>query len=193
MKISQLDFEEDLNKALDCLLQGGIILYPTDTIWGIGCDAKNPDAVRSIYALKKRDDSKSMLVLTDSQESLKNIVEEIPAIAESLIEYAENPLTIIYDGAKNIANELIASDGSVGIRVTSEPFSKELCRRLGGCLVSTSANVSGERSPATFKEISDEIKQGVDYIVNYRQNETSAHAPSNIIKINRGGVFKILR
>ena len=188
-----LNFQEDLNNALDCLLKGGLILYPTDTIWGIGCDARNSNAVKRIYELKKRDDSKSMLVLTDSADSLKNLVEDVPPIAMTLIEFSENPLTIIYERAKNVADELLASDGSLGIRVTSESFTRELCKRLGGSLVSTSANVSGEKSPASFQEISEEIKQGVDYIVKYRQNDNAQQKPSSIIKIGKEGVFKILR
>lgn len=193
MKLKEREYEQDLKNALEILSKGGIILYPTDTIWGVGCDARNSEAVKRIFKLKRRDDSKSMLVLAGSKESIREIVDDIPDIAGQLIELSEEPLTIIYDGAKNIAKELIATDGSVGIRVTKEDFTRELCLRLGSVLVSTSANISGEKSPSIFKEISDEIKQGVDYIVKYRQNESESYKPSHIIKITEGGEFKILR
>ena len=185
--------EEDLNEALECLRKGGIILYPTDTIWGIGCDARNSDAVKRIYKLKKREDSKSMLVLTNNEAGLEKITEEIPDITWELLNAVINPLTIIYDNAHGVAPELIAEDGSLGIRITKERFSNELCKRLRGPLVSTSANISGEKSPSSFKEITEEIKNGVDYIVKFRQEESANKQPSNIIKLGKGGVIKIIR
>ena len=185
--------EEDLNEALECLRKGGIILYPTDTIWGIGCDARNSDAVKRIYKLKKREDSKSMLVLTNNEAGLEKITEEIPDITWELLNAVVNPLTIIYDNAHGVAPELIAEDGSLGIRITKERFSNELCKRLRGPLVSTSANISGEKSPLSFKEITEEIKNGVDYIVKFRQEESANKQPSNIIKLGKGGVIKIIR
>ena len=189
----EVDFSQDIKNALDTLRKGGIILYPTDTIWGIGCDARNSEAVKRIYTLKKRADSKSMLVLVNNEAAVERIVEDVPDITWELLDTAVDPMTVIYDGAKGVAPELIAEDGSLGIRITKERFSNELCRRLGGPLVSTSANVSGGKSPSSYSEISDEIKNGVDYIVNYRKDESGNHSPSNIIKIGKGGVFKIIR
>lgn len=186
-------FSEDLKNCIEVVRKGGIILYPTDTVWGIGCDARNAEAVRKIFELKRRADSKSMLVLVNNEASVERLVDEVPDVAWDLIEASINPLTIIYDNAKGVSPELIAEDGSLGIRITKEQFSNELCKRLNGPLVSTSANISGEKSPANFKDISEEIKKGVDYIVKYRQNETSDHTPSNIIKLGKGGVVKIIR
>lgn len=193
MKKNSIDFSEDLKAALDCLKKGGIILYPTDTIWGIGCDAGNRDAVKKIYSLKKRADSKSMLVLVNNEAALERIVEEVPEVAWELLEAAVNPLTVIYDNATGVAPELISEDGSLGIRITQENFSNELCRRFGKPIVSTSANISGEKSPSFFSEISSEIKNGVDYIVKFRQDDTEQKSPSNIIKLSKGGVVKIIR
>ena len=156
---------QDVKKACEVMQKGGIILYPTDTIWGIGCDATNAEAVKRVYDIKKRADSKAMLVLVDSSVKVDFYVRDVPAVAWDLIDYATKPLTIIYDGARNLAENLLAEDGSVGIRVTGEAFSKELCFRFRKAIVSTSANISGQPSPANFSEISEEIKQAVDYIV----------------------------
>ena len=158
---------------------GGIILYPTDTIWGIGCDATNEEAVRRVYELKRRIDNKAVLVLTDSTAKLNMYVSEVPDIAWDLIEVTDTPLTIIYSQAKNLASNLLGEDGSIGIRVTNEEFSHKLCERFRKPIVSTSANISGEPSPANFQEISEEIKKGVDYIVNYRQEDMSKAKPSH--------------
>ena len=187
------NFSWDIDKAVDCLKRGGIILYPTDTIWGIGCDARNSEAVKRIYELKKRADSKSLIVLVDDQKEIEKIVEEIPEHAFTLIESATEPLTIIFDKATGVSPEIISVDGSIGIRITKEQFSRELCRRLGGPLVSTSANISGKKSPAFFDEIVPEIKDGVDYIVSYRRDDTTPRSPSHIIKLGKGGLFKIIR
>ena len=172
---------------------GGLILYPTDTIWGIGCDATNEEAVRKVYALKRRSDHKAMLLLMDSSAKLNYYVQEVPDVAWDLIELADSPLTVIYSGAHNVAPNLLAEDGSVGIRITQEEFSHKLCERFRKPLVSTSANVSGAPSPANFSEISDTIKSGVDYIVRYRQEDLSKAAPSHIIKLGAGGLVKIIR
>ena len=185
--------EEEIKKACDVLLKGGIILYPTDTIWGIGCDATNSEAVKKIYEIKKRADSKAMLVLIDSTAKLDYYVGDFPEIALDLIELSEKPLTIIYSGARNVAPNLIAEDGSLGIRVSKEEFSKKLCQRLKKPLVSTSANISGMPSPANFSEISPEVINAVDYVVNYRREETQKAQPSGIIKLEKGGVVTVIR
>lgn len=190
---NKTEYSEDLKKALKCLQNGGIILYPTDTIWGIGCDATNSESVKKIYKLKKRQDSKSMLVLVNNEAAIERITDEIPDIAWELLEAAINPLTIIFDGAKNVAPELIAEDGSLGVRISRESFSNELCKRLGRPLVSTSANVSGEKSPLSYQNISQEIKDGVDYIVAYRQSDKTPKSASNIIKLSKKGEIKIIR
>lgn len=173
--------------------EGGVILYPTDTIWGIGCDATNEDAVRSVYEIKQRQDSKAMLVLVDSSVKVDFYVQDVPEVAWDLIDLADKPLTIIYSGARNLAANLLAEDGSVGIRVTNEDFSKRLCQQFRKAVVSTSANISGQPSPRNFSEISEEVKSAVDYIVGYRQEEMSNPKPSSIIKLDKGGVIKIIR
>lgn len=185
--------EADLKEAVRILKEGGIILYPTDTVWGIGCDARNEEAVRKIYKLKQRADSKSMLVLVGSEGMLQRTVKDVPEIAWQLIDVAVNPMTIIYDHPVGVAENLKAEDGSLGIRITSEKFSRMLCERLKGPIVSTSANVSGKPTPMTFAEISSEIKQGVDYVCRYRQRDKASARPSNIIKITRGNVVKVIR
>ena len=162
---------EDIKKACEVMAAGGIILYPTDTIWGIGCDATNEKAVQRVYELKRRADNKAMLVLMDSEAKLDRYVSDVPDIAWDLISVSDKPLTIIYSSAKNLATNLLGADGSVGIRITNEEFSKKLCERFRKPLVSTSANVSGEPSPANFSEVSEVIKEGVDYIVSYRQDD----------------------
>ena len=173
--------------------EGGVILYPTDTIWGIGCDATNEDAVSRVYEIKQRQDSKAMLVLVDSSVKVDFYVQDVPEVAWDLIDLADKPLTIIYSGARNLAANLLAEDGSVGIRVTNEDFSKRLCQQFRKAVVSTSANISGQPSPRNFSEISEEVKSAVDYIVGYRQEEMSNPKPSSIIKLDKGGVIKIIR
>ena len=173
--------------------EGGVILYPTDTIWGIGCDATNEDAVRRVYEIKQRQDSKAMLVLVDSSVKVDFYVQDVPEVAWDLIDLADKPLTIIYSGARNLAANLLAEDGSVGIRVTNEDFSRRLCQQFRKAIVSTSANISGQPSPKNFSEISEEVKSAVDYIVGYRQEEMSNPKPSSIIKLDKGGVIKIIR
>lgn len=173
--------------------EGGVILYPTDTIWGIGCDATNEEAVRRVYQIKERSDSKAMLVLVDSPVKVDFYVQDVPEVAWDLIEVADKPLTIIYSGARNLASNLIAEDGSVGIRVTNEEFSKRLCQQFRKAIVSTSANISGQPSPANYSEITEELKSMVDYVVGYRQEEMGHPKPSSIIKLDKGGVIKIIR
>lgn len=184
---------ELINKAIEVLKSGGIILYPTDTIWGIGCDATNEKAVEKIYKLKKREDSKSMLVLLDNENRLPDYVYDVPELAYNLIELTEKPLTIIYSKAINLAENLIAGDGSIGIRIAQDEFCKRLIQKFRKPIVSTSANISGAPFPKNFDEIGDEIKNKVDYIVNYRQDELNVSSPSSIIKLETNGVFKIIR
>ncbi|SMO84325.1 L-threonylcarbamoyladenylate synthase [Saccharicrinis carchari] len=184
---------DDIKKAVEVLQKGGLILYPTDTIWGIGCDATNQEAVKKVYALKQRHDSKSALVLLDNDAKLSAYVAKVPEMAWDLIDLSAKPLTIIYPKAKNLAQNLLAEDNSVGIRITKEEFSKKLCARFKKPIVSTSANISGQASPQHFGEISDEVKNGVDYIVQFRQEETANPAPSSILKLEVDGQIKIIR
>lgn len=191
--MTQKEIAEDIRTAVQTLRQGGLILYPTDTIWGIGCDASNEEAVRRIFQLKRREDSKAMICLVDSANRMQRYLRQVPDVAWDLVEFAEKPLTLILDGAVNLAPSLIAEDGSVGFRVTRENISHELCFRFERAIVSTSANISGEPSPACFNEITDEIKQGVDYVMRSRQNDTSKSKPSQIIKLSLDGRVQIIR
>ena len=184
---------EDLKRACEVLHRGGMILYPTDTIWGIGCDATNEESVRRVYVLKQRTDHKAMLVLIDSLAKLNSYVSDVPDIAWDLIEISDKPLTIIYPNAQNIAFNLLGEDGSVGIRITNERFSRELCKLFRKPIVSTSSNISGLPSPSLFVEIAEAIKSGVDYIVRYRQNEKVSANPSGIIKLTEDGCIQIIR
>lgn len=188
-----ISFSEDIAKALEVLRAGGVILYPTDTIWGIGCDATNSSAVKRIYEIKQREDAKGMLILLENPNLLNSYISEVPEIAWDLIEVTDNPLTIIYPGAKNLANNLLANDRSIGIRITNEPFTQQLIQRFRKPVVSTSANISGQKSPQNFGEISEEIRRSVDYIVNYRQDDLSRSNPSGIIKLGVGGQIEIIR
>lgn len=184
---------EDLKKAVEILKAGGIILYPTDTIWGIGCDATNEEAVKRVYRIKNREDSKSMLVLMENPALLDRYVNDVPDVAWDLVEITTTPLTVIYSNAKNLAKNLIAEDGSIGIRFTKEDFTRQLLQRFRRPIVSTSANISGEKSPAFFDEISEDIKSQVDYIVQYRQDDNTPAQPSSIIKLGQGGKIEIIR
>jgi len=186
-------FNEDIAKAVEVLRSGGVILNPTDTIWGIGCDATNPAAVKRIYEIKQRQDTQSMLVLMENPNLLNSYITEVPEIAWELIEVADTPLTIIYPGAKNLAANLLAKDGSIGIRITNEAFTQQLIQRFRKPVVSTSANVSGQKSPQNFAEISDEIRKSVDYIVQFRQDDLTRSNPSGIIKVGLGGQIEIIR
>ena len=191
--MTQKDIAEDIRQAVETLRRGGLILYPTDTIWGIGCDASNADAVRRVYELKQRDDSKALICLVDSAGRMQRYLRHVPDVAWDLIEYAEKPLTLILDGAVNLAPNLIAADGSIGMRVTREAISHELCYRFQKAIVSTSANLSGEPSPANFTEVSPQIIQGVDYVMKCRQNDLSKARPSQIIKLGIDGQVQIIR
>jgi len=184
---------DEIINALEILQRGGLILYPTDTIWGIGCDATNEKAVAKIYEIKKRIDSKSMLVLIDNENRIRQYVTSVPEIAWDLLDVSDTPMTIIYPDAKNLAENLISEDNSIGIRVTSEEFSQNLIKRFKRPIVSTSANYSGESTPSTFSEISEKIKKEVDYIVNWKRKDTSKNKPSSIIKIGVDSQIKIIR
>ncbi|MDQ2180327.1 L-threonylcarbamoyladenylate synthase [Marinifilum sp. D714] len=183
----------DINKALEVLKSGGVILYPTDTIWGIGCDATNADAVKRVYEIKQREDCKAMLVLMENPNRLNSYVDEVPEIAWDLIDVNDKPMTLIYPGAKNLAPNLINSDGTIGIRITNEEFTQNLIQRFKKPIVSTSANISGDPSPANFDEINETLKELVDYIVEYRQDDLEKASASSIIKIGVGGEIQILR
>ena len=186
---------EDLQQALRVLREGGIIVYPTDTVWGIGCDATNEEAVAKIYALKHREDSKSMLVLLDSAAKLNYYV-DIPEAAGILLDSINgltSPLTLIYPNARHLAGNLVAQDGSVGIRITNEPFSHALCAQLKKPLVSTSANITGHPAPHFFREIEETVLAGADYVCRFRREDETPHEPSSIIKINADNSFRIIR
>ena len=185
--------DADIVQCLKVLSEGGLILYPTDTVWGIGCDATNAAAVKRVYQLKRRDDSKALIVLIDSADHLDHYVVDVPAIARELIDVAVNPLTIIYEGAYNLAPNVLGAEDSVGIRIPNDEFCHRLCERFGKPIVSTSANVSGQPTASTFAQIDEAIVQGVDYAVNYRREDTTPHNPSNIILLSRDGTFKIIR
>lgn len=184
---------EEINKCIEVLKSGGTILYPTDTIWGIGCDATNKNAVEKIFKIKQREESKTFIVLVDRIEMLNKYIKEVPAIAWDLIETTDTPLTIIYDGAINLAPNAIAEDGSIAIRITSDEFCKKLIYRLGKPIVSTSANTSGESTPQNFMEVNPYILKAVDHVVEWRQNDLSKSIPSSIIRIKENGEFKIIR
>ncbi|MBQ0056975.1 MAG: threonylcarbamoyl-AMP synthase [Bacteroidales bacterium] len=185
--------KEIIDKTIEILNRGGVILYPTDTVWGLGCDATNSEAVKRIYEIKKRADSKSMLCLCDAIGRVDYYFDRVPDIAWDLWEVADKPLTLILPRARNVAQELIAADGTMGMRITKETVSNTICARLKKPLVSTSANISGQPTARCFADISDEIKNAVDYIVPLRQNETENPAPSGIIMVGDGGLIKVIR
>ena len=193
IRMTQKEIAEDIQRAVEVMRRGGLILYPTDTVWGIGCDATNADAVRRIFQLKQRDDSKAMICLVDSANRMQQYSREIPDVAWDLIEYAERPLTLIIDGALNLAPNLIAADGSIAIRVTRERISKELCYRFQRAVVSTSANLSGQPAPRNYMEITPEILAGVDYVMKARQNDVTKGKPSQIVKITKDGQITFIR
>ena len=183
----------EIQKCLEVLNAGGTILYPTDTVWGIGCDATNENAVKKIFELKKRTDSKSLIILLDQTGRLSGYVSQVPEQAYELMELSEQPLTLILDGAKNLAKNVMAEDGSVGVRIVLDEFCKNLIGRFRKPIVSTSANISGSNAPSNFFQIGDEIISGVDYVVNLRQDETDEKRPSAIMKIGSGGEIKFIR
>ena len=185
--------QEDIQKAVEVMRKGGIILYPTDTVWGIGCDATNSEAVAKIYKINHRDDSKALVCLVDSDARLQKYVRNVPEVAWQLIDAVVKPTTLILDGAVNLAPNLIAEDGSIGIRITNEPFSKELCYRFQKAIVSTSVNISGEPAAQNFCDISEELLSAVDYVCFSRRQEHKPHQPSTIIKIGMTGEINIIR
>ncbi len=188
--------EEDIRRAVEVLRKGGVILYPTDTVWGIGCDATNEEAVKRVYEIKQRDDSKALICLVDSDARLQRYVRNVPDVAWQLIDSIQEggkPTTLVLDGAVNLAANLIAEDGSIGIRITQEPFSKELCFRFQKALVSTSANISGQPAAQNYRDISPELLEAVDYVCWSRRQEHQPHQPSSIIRLRQGGEVEIIR
>jgi len=188
-----INFSDDIDKAIEILKKGGIILYPTDTIWGLGCDATNDSAIEKILTLKKSPINKSMLILVPDITWLSKYLKEVPEMAINILNVAIKPITIIYPGAINISNKLIADDGSIGIRVTSDKFCKSLLTIFKKPIVSTSANFNKSNPPSTFREIDQMIVKEVDYVVKWRQNDTSPGKASEIIKIELNGEIKIIR
>lgn len=187
------EYRDDIRQAVEVMNKGGVILYPTDTIWGVGCDATNAEAVKRVFEIKKRADAKALITLVDSEAKLEFYVNDIPEVAWDLIDVAERPLTIIFDRPRNLAPNLLAEDGSAGIRITKEEFSKNLCMRMKRAIVSTSANISGQPSPQCFADIAPEILEAVDYVCTSRRNETHNPPASNIIKLGCGGEIKVIR
>lgn len=187
------DWADDISRAVRVLREGGVIVYPTDTVWGIGCDATSTEAVRRIYAIKRRDDHKALITLVPDLAMLERTVAGIPEVAYSIIEFSERPTTIVYDRAIGVSPVLTGDDNTLAVRVTAEPFSNELCRRLGRPLVSTSANVSGEPTARTFAEIAPAILEAVDYVCTSRRNEDAPAQPSVVMRLGEDGTFKILR
>lgn len=185
--------EEDLNNALKTLRNGGVILYPTDTVWGIGCDATNESAVKKIFSIKFRKEEKSLIILVNCEEMLGRYVKEIPEIVYEILRINDKPLTIIYPQGRNLAGPVCSNDGSVAIRICNEEFCNELITRFRKPIVSTSANLSGHPTPSNFSEIAEEIKNSVEYIVKYRQDDTERYSPSSVIKFFHDGTFKIIR
>jgi L-threonylcarbamoyladenylate synthase len=186
-------FDEDINDSLIALRKGGIILYPTDTIWGLGCDATNHSAVKKIFGIKSRSESKSLLILVDGEQMLEQYVRDIPEIAYELIGVSDSPLTIIYPKGKNLAEGVYREDGSVGIRICHDEFCHELISRFRKPIVSTSANFSGKPSPENFSEIEKDVIDSVDFVVKYRQNDRRKHFASPVIKVEQNGTIKIIR
>ncbi|SDO54296.1 L-threonylcarbamoyladenylate synthase [Prevotella communis] len=185
--------EQDIKNAIEAMRKGGVILYPTDTVWGIGCDATNAETVKRVYEIKQRDDSKALICLVDSDARLQRYVRNVPDVAWQLIDCVEKPTTLILDGAVNLAPNLIAEDGSIGIRITKEAFSHELCFRFQKAIVSTSANISGEPAAQNYRDIDPRILEKVDYVCWTRRQEHQPHQPSSIIKLSADGQVVIIR
>jgi L-threonylcarbamoyladenylate synthase len=182
----------EVHNAYEVIKNGGIILYPTDTVWGIGCDATNPEAVKKIYALKQREESKSMIVLMNGEKMMYTVFKDIPEVAWQILDLSEKPTTLILDNPRNVAPNLIAEDKTLGVRIVKEPFCFKLLERMKRPLVSTSANISGMFTPKSFKEISPEILKGVDYVVNLHHDKI-CDKPSTIIKLTNDNLVKIIR
>ncbi len=185
--------EDDIKKAVEVMKNGGVILYPTDTVWGIGCDATNAEAVAKVYAIKHREDSKALICLVDSDARLQRYVRNVPEVAWDLLDLADKPTTVILDNAVNLAHNLIAEDGSIAMRITKEPFSKELCYRFQKPIVSTSANISGEPAAQNYCDIDEDLLNAVDYVCWSRRQEHKPHKPSSIIKLSENREVKIIR
>lgn len=188
-----MTFDEDIKESLITLREGGVILYPTDTIWGLGCDPSNDAAINRIFKIKSRDENKSLIILVDGLPMIERYVTEIPEIVYELAEVSDTPLTIIYPKGKNLAAGVCGEDDSVAIRICHDEFCRELIRRFRKPIVSTSANLSGNASPANFSEIEKNVIEKVDYVVKYRQNDRSKSIASPVIKVNRDGTIKIIR
>jgi L-threonylcarbamoyladenylate synthase len=187
-----MDINQEIQNAYEVIKEGGIILYPTDTVWGIGCDATNAEAVAKIYKLKQRAETQSMICLMNGEKMIYNVFNEIPEVAWQIMDFSENPTTLVLDKPRNVAKNLIAPDNTLGIRVVKEPFCFKLMERMKKPLVSTSANISGQPTPKSFKEISPEIIKGVDYVVNL-QRDKIAEKPSTIIKLTNDSQVKVIR
>lgn len=185
--------KEDIQNAVKVLREGGVILYPTDTVWGIGCDATNAEAVAKVYKIKRRDDSKALICLVDSDARLQRYVRYVPNIAWDLLDLATKPTTVILDGASNLAPNLIADDGSIAMRITKEAFSKELCYRFQKAIVSTSANISGQPAAQNYRDIAPELLESVDYVCFSRRQEHKPHTPSSIVRLRPNGEVTIVR
>lgn len=187
------NFEQDVVNAIEVMRKGGLILYPTDTIWGIGCDATNADAIARAFELKKRVDSKTMIILVgDETDIMKYVAAPDPSVF-NFLEHQSRPVTVVFDGALGLAENLIASDGSIAIRIVRDEFCRHLVKRFGKPIVSTSANLSGSPSPLKFSDISEEIRNGVDYIVKWRQDDETISSPSRIIRWKGGGEYEVIR
>ena len=190
--MSTPDINTEVHNAFEVIKNGGIILYPTDTVWGIGCDASNPEAVKKIYDLKMRSEAKSMIVLMNSDRMMYNVFKEVPETAWQILDLSEKPTTLVLDNPKNVAPSLIAPDNTLGVRLVKEPFCYKLMERMKKPLVSTSANISGQPTPTSYKEIDHHILDGVDYIVNLHREKTAA-SPSAIIKLGNDMTVKVIR
>lgn len=188
-----MNFEDDLKNSVEALRKGGVILYPTDTVWGLGCDATSQSAVEKIFTIKSRTESKSLITLVDSEGMLERYVRDVPPVVYEITGVSDDPLTIIYPEGRNLAPGVCSEDGSVGIRICRDEFCSELIRRFRKPIISTSANISGKPSPANFGEIEDAVAESVDYVVKYRQYERQKHSASPVIKVEKNGVFKIIR
>jgi len=187
------NYDKDIKMAVEVMRRGGVILYPTDTVWGIGCDATNAEAVARVYEIKQRSDAKALICLVDSEARLQRYVRNVPGVAWDLIEYATRPLTVILDGASGLAPNLVAEDGSVAIRVTREPFSQQLCYRFQKAIVSTSANISGQPAAANYCDIDPTLLDAVDYVCTSRRQEKKPHTPSSIIRLRPDGQVEVIR
>lgn len=188
-----MSFREEINQTLEILKKGGVILYPTDTVWGLGCDATNAEAVSRINQIKGRSDDKSFIILLENENRLPSYVNEVPEVAYDLIAYAEKPLTLIFDKAKNLAHNVLNTDGSIAIRIPKHDFCEQLLQRFRKPIVSTSANFSGQPTARCFAEISEELKQMVDYVVDWEQELSNPKTPSTIMKLGAGGTFSFIR